>query len=142
MVHLTGSNPDFHPADTTYNPLLQRHRGRPGTHRPSPLSAQSTPETVSTLEAPIIDRSNRPRLTIDTGSLPDFTEVSGDLADTPHPSHENASGSSADAPGTYFPPQPPAATDTTDPTPLVSPTRDDGLPVDDSPVSPLTEPNA
>lgn len=135
---LIGSNADFHPADKAYNPNLGRHRGRAKTYGPSPLSAQSTPETVSTSETPIIDRSNRPRLTIDTGSLPTLTELSSDLADTPHPSHENTSGSTDDTPGTYFPPQLPDTTDTPDPTPLVSPTEDDEPPADDSPVSPIS----
>ncbi len=88
MSGLTGSNPDFHPADRAFNSALNRHRGRCSSYRPSPLSIELTPETVSTSEATSTDHAHRPQLTINISDIPSAAELDGHLADTPNPSTE------------------------------------------------------
>ncbi|MCJ1362572.1 hypothetical protein MMC16_001676 [Acarospora aff. strigata] len=149
----SGSFLDHHPADTTYNPGINRHRGRPATYQRSPLSVASTPETVSTSEPPVFDRSNRPRLNIDTSSLPTSPEVSADLADTPHPAREDSPTSTDNVVDSYFQPTVPVTTDSPESDRPMSPIRESesssedrptvttiaDAPESDRPVSPIRE---
>lgn len=157
MAPNTGSIADFHPADTTFNPAIQRNRGRPAAYRRSPLSAelntealstpetpptaQSNPEARSTLGTPATDRSNRPRLTINTNDLSTSPESVGDEADTPHPSQDDGSSPTDQLLDSSSGPHLPATTDTSGSVSPVSPTNDNDVSPSEtvSPVSPTKD---
>lgn len=138
MAPNTGSIADFHPADTDYNPAIRRHHGRPAAYRRSPLSAQLNPEAISALETPATDRSNRPRLTIQTSNLSTSPEPSGDEADTPHPSQDDGSSSADGVLDSHVESQGPATTATSGPVSPVDPTTNNDRSTGDKPPSPIS----
>lgn len=141
MTSNTGSIADFHPADINYNPAIRRHRGRPAAYRHSPLSSLLDPEASRAPETPATDRSNRPRLTIQTLDFSNPPEPAGDEADTPHPSQDDDFSSTDEVLDSYYDspsPSPPATANKFESDCPVSPTDGNDCSTGDDPLSPVS----
>lgn len=139
MTSNTGSIADFHPADINYDPAIRRHRGRPAAYRRSPLSSPLDLEASSAPETPATDRSNRPRLTIQTFDYSTASEPAADEADTPHPSQDDGFSSTDEVLDSYYDsPSPPATEKKFESDCPVSPTDGNDRSTGDKPLSPVS----